>query len=132
MSEAAAGAAGPLIFLIAGEPSGDALGARLMAALRERTSGAVRFAGVGGETMEAAGLKSLVPIQDLAVMGVAEVLPRARRIFRRVNETVAAVRAAQPDAVVTIDSSGFTWRVAQRLRRAGERLLLIHYVAPMV
>jgi lipid-A-disaccharide synthase len=132
MSDAAASAAGPLIFLIAGEPSGDALGARLMAALGERTGGAVRFAGVGGEAMEAAGLESLVPIQDLAVMGVAEVLPRARRIFRRVDETVAAVRAAQPDAVVTIDSSGFTWRVAQRLRRQGERLLLVHYVAPMV
>jgi lipid-A-disaccharide synthase len=132
MSEAAGGAAGPLIFVIAGEPSGDVLGARLMAALRERTAGSVRFTGVGGEAMEAAGLKSLVPIQDLAVMGVAEVLPRARRIFRRVNETVAAVRAAKPDAVVTIDSSGFTWRVAQRLRRHGERVLLIHYVAPMV
>jgi lipid-A-disaccharide synthase len=132
MSEAAASAAGPLIFLIAGEPSGDALGARLMAALRERTLGVVRFAGVGGEAMEAAGLRSLVPIQDLAVMGVLEVLPRARRIFRRVNETVAGVRAAKPDAVVTIDSSGFTWRVAQRLRRHGERVLLIHYVAPMV
>jgi len=132
MSEAAASAAGPLVFLIAGEPSGDALGARLMAALTERTGGAARFAGVGGEAMEAEGLESLVPIQDLAVMGVAEVLPRARRIFRRVNETVAAIRAAQPDAVVTIDSSGFTWRVAQRLRRQGERLLLVHYVAPMV
>jgi len=132
MREAAASAAGPLIFLIAGEPSGDALGARLMAALRERTLGAVRFAGVGGEAMETAGLRSLVPIQDLAVMGVLEVLPRARRIFRRVNETVAGVRAAKPDAVVTIDSSGFTWRVAQRLRRHGERVLLIHYVAPMV
>lgn len=130
MSEAAA--AGPLVFVIAGEPSGDALGARLMAALRERTGGAIRFAGVGGEAMEAAGLQSLVPIQDLAVMGVAEVLPRARRIFRRVRETVAAVRAARPDAVVTIDSSGFTWRVAERLRGHGERLLLIHYVAPMV
>src|SRR5215472_8947730 len=103
-----------------------------MAALRERTGGAVCFAGVGGETMQAAGLESLVPIQDLAVMGIAEVLPRARRILRRVKETVAAVRAAQPDAVVTIDSSGFTWRVAQRLRRHGERVLLIHYVAPMV
>ena len=68
MREAAASAAGPLIFLIAGEPSGDALGARLMAALRERTLGAVRFAGVGGEAMEAAGLRSLVPIQDLATL----------------------------------------------------------------
>ncbi|MGE5200617.1 MAG: lipid-A-disaccharide synthase [Acidobacteriota bacterium] len=131
MSEGS-GPAGPLIFLIAGEPSGDALGARLMAALRERTHGAVRFAGVGGENMEAAGLESLVPIADLAVMGVAEVLPRARRIFRRVAETVAAIRKLKPDAVVTIDSSGFTWRVAQRLRRRGERLPLIHYVAPMV
>jgi lipid-A-disaccharide synthase len=108
------------------------LGARLMTALRERTHGAVRFAGVGGENMEAAGLESLVPIADLAVMGVAEVLPRARRIFRRVGETVAAIRRLKPDAVVTIDSSGFTWRVAQRLRRRGERLPLIHYVAPMV
>jgi len=131
MSEGS-GTPGPLIFLIAGEPSGDALGARLMAALRERTHGAVRFAGVGGENMEVAGLPSLVPISDLAVMGVAEVLPRARRIFRRVEETVAAVRRLQPDAVVTIDSSGFTWRVAQRLRRRGERVPLIHYVAPMV
>jgi len=131
MSEGS-GPSGPLIFLIAGEPSGDALGARLMGALRERTHGGVRFAGVGGEGMEAAGLPSLVPISDLAVMGVAEVLPRARRIFRRVEETVAAVRRLQPDAVVTIDSSGFTWRVAQRLRRRGERVPLIHYVAPMV
>ena len=121
-----------LIFVIAGEPSGDALGARLMAALRERTGGAVRFAGVGGELMTAAGLESLVPIQDLAVMGVAEVLPRARRIFRRVAQTVAAIAAMKPDAVVTIDSSGFTWRIAQRLRRRGDPVPLIHYVAPMV
>ena len=125
-------AAAPLIFLIAGEPSGDQLGARLMAALRERTNGAVRFAGVGGEAMAAAGLESLVPIEDLAVMGVAEVLPKARRIFRRVRETVAAVREMKPDAVVSIDSSGFTWRVAQRLRQRRDPVLLIHYVAPMV
>jgi len=131
MSEGS-GPAGPLIFLIAGEPSGDALAGRLMAALRERTHGAVRFAGVGGENMEAAGLASLVPISELAIMGVAEVLPRAHRIFRRVAETVAAIQRLQPDAVVTIDSSGFTWRVAQRLRRRGERVPLIHYVAPMV
>ena len=124
--------AAPLIFLIAGEPSGDQLGARLMAALNERTHGAVRFAGVGGEAMQAAGLESLVPIEDLAVMGVAEVLPKARRIFRRVRETVAAVRAMKPDAVVSIDSSGFTWRVAQRLRQRRDPVLLIHYVAPMV
>ena len=127
------GADAPLVFLIAGEPSGDALGGRLMAALKERCGGAIRFAGIGGERMEEQGLESLVPMHELAIMGVAEVLPRARDILRRVRETVAEIRRLRPLAVVTIDSSGFTWRVAQRLREAGERdLLLIHYVAPMV
>jgi lipid-A-disaccharide synthase len=122
----------PLIYIVAGEPSGDLLGGRLMAALRERTGGHVRFAGVGGEQMAAAGLTSLVPLHELAVMGVAEVLPRARQILRRVRETVADIRRLRPAAVVTIDSSGFTWRIAQRLRGQGETLPLIHYVAPMV
>jgi lipid-A-disaccharide synthase len=123
----------PLVYLIAGEPSGDALGGRLMAALKELTHGAVRFAGIGGERMAEEGLESLVPLDELAIMGVAEVLPRARAILRRVRETVAEIRRLKPGAVVTIDSSGFTWRVAQRLRSAGERdLPLIHYVAPMV
>ena len=123
---------GPLIYLIAGEPSGDFLGGRLMAALRERTGGAVRFAGIGGEEMAAQGLASRVPLDELAIMGVAEVLPRARRIFRRVAETIEDIIRARPDAVVTIDSSGFTWRIAHGLRRRGARLPLIHYVAPMV
>src|SRR6266566_5000556 len=125
------GKAAPFIFIVAGEPSGDALGGALIAALRERAGG-VRFAGVGGEAMAQQGLSSLVPLSDLAVAGIAEVLPRAPLILRRVRETVAAIRAMKPDAVVTIDSSGFSWRVAQRLRRRGERLPLIHYVAPMV
>ena len=125
--------AAPLFYIIAGEPSGDALGGKLMAALKERTNGQVRFAGIGGEAMAEQGLQSLVPLHELAIMGVAEVLPRARQILRRVKETVAEIRRLSPAAVVTIDSSGFTWRVAQRLRQAGEReLLLIHYVAPMV
>ena len=122
----------PLIYLIAAEPSGALLGGRLMAALQERTGGAVHLAGIGREAMAPEALESLVPLAELAVMGVAEVLPRARRIFRRVRETAADITARRPDAVVTIDSSGFTWRVAQRLRRAGARVPLIHYVAPMV
>jgi lipid-A-disaccharide synthase len=120
------------IFIITGEPSGDALGGALIAALRQRTGGKLKVAGIGGERMREQGLDSLVPLGDLAIMGVAEVLPRAPMIFRRVRETVAAVRAMRPDAVVTIDSSGFSWRVAHALRRRGERLPLIHYVAPMV
>jgi lipid-A-disaccharide synthase len=123
---------GPLIYIIAGEPSGDLLGGRLMAALKERTGGAVRFAGIGGEAMAGEGLESRVPLDELAIMGVAEVLPRARAILRRVRQTVADIMRQMPDAVVTIDSSGFTWRVAHGLRRRGARVPLIHYVAPMV
>jgi lipid-A-disaccharide synthase len=128
----AAGEPAPFLFIIAGEPSGDALGAALIAALRERTGGGLRIAGIGGEEMAAQGLESLVPLADLAVAGVAEVLPRAPLILRRVRQTVAAIRALRPDAVITIDSSGFSWRIAQRLRRQGESMPLIHYVAPMV
>jgi len=122
----------PFIFIITGEPSGDALGGALIAALRRRVGAGLRIAGIGGERMREAGIDSLAPLSDLAIAGVAEVVPRAPVIFRHVRNAVAAIRAARPDAVVTIDSSGFSWRIAQRLRRAGERLPLIHYVAPMV
>jgi lipid-A-disaccharide synthase len=82
--------------------------------------------------MRAEGIESLAPLSDLAIAGVTEVVPRAPVIFRHVRNAVAAIRAERPDAVVTIDSSGFSWRIAQRLRRHGETLPLIHYVAPMV
>jgi lipid-A-disaccharide synthase len=120
------------IIIVTGEPSGDALGGVLIAALRQRTGGRLRIAGVGGERMQDQGLQSLFPLADVAVMGVAEVLPRAPLIFRRVRETVTAICTMRPDAVVTIDSSGFTWRIAHGLRRRGETVPLIHYVAPMV
>src|SRR5260221_3315850 len=128
----AAAPAAPFIFIVAGEPSGDALGGSLIAALRERVGDGLRVAGIGGERMAEQGVTSFVPLSELAVAGIAEVLPRAPLILRRVRETVAAIRANRPDAVVTIDSSGFSWRIAQRLRRHGERMPLIHYVAPMV
>jgi lipid-A-disaccharide synthase len=123
---------GPLIYIIAGEPSGDFLGGRLMASLKERTGGAARFAGIGGEDMGAEGLASRISLSELSVMGVAEILPRARAILGHVRATVAHIQGLKPDAVVTIDSSGFTWRIAHGLRRRGETLPLIHYVAPMV
>ena len=123
-------AAGPLIFLIAGEPSGDAIGARLMAALRRRTGGAVRFAGIGGERMAGEGLDSLFPMSDLSLFGAAEVVPKARMIFRRIRETVAAIGASGPVAVVSIDVPGFAFRVQQRLVPGTS--LRIHIVAPTV
>jgi lipid-A-disaccharide synthase len=123
---------GPLVYLIAGEPSGDLLGGRLMAALRACSGGAVRFAGIGGETMRAEGLDSLFPMAELSVMGLVEVLPRLPLILRRLGETVADISCRQPDAVLTIDSWGFTGQVHKRLKKSGSTIPRIHYVAPMV
>jgi len=123
-------AADPLIFLIAGEPSGDQLGARLMAELKAETGGRVRFTGVGGDRMRAEGLDSLYPMSELSVMGLAEIVPHLTRILRRMRQTVAAVRAARPAAVVTIDSPSFTLRVMRKLADIG--CPRIHYVAPQV
>ena len=120
----------PLIFLIAGEPSSDALGAHLMAALRQATGGRVRFAGVGGDLMQDNGLHSLFPIKELSVLGVFEVLPRIVQLLRRMRETAAAVRDLAPTAVVSIDAPGFCFGVWRRLRGSG--IPLIHYVAPTV
>lgn len=120
----------PLIYLVAGEPSGDRLGARLMTALRAETDGRVRFRGVGGEVMAEAGLASRFPIAELAVMGIAEVLPRLPRLLRRIRETAADIEQTHPAALVTIDAPDFSLRVAGRLR--GRGIPLIHYVAPSV
>jgi lipid-A-disaccharide synthase len=122
--------AGPLVFLSAGEPSGDLLGARLMQALKDKTGNRIIFAGVGGPAMEAQGLQSLFPMSDLTVMGVIEVLPRLARILRRISQTVTAAKGLAPAVMVTIDSPDFNFRVAKRLR--GEGIPLVHYVAPSV
>ncbi|WP_029008137.1 lipid-A-disaccharide synthase [Azospirillum halopraeferens] len=122
----------PLVFLIAGEPSGDALGARLMAALKRLTGGNVRFAGIGGERMAAEGLDSLVPQAELALFGVVELLPQLPNLIRRLNQTTAEVLRLRPDVLVSIDSPGFTVRVAKRVRAAAPDIALIHYVAPTV
>src|SRR5215469_15192962 len=121
---------GDQIFLIAGEPSGDALGARLIAALRRATDGRLRFAGVGGERMQAEGFSSLFPLTDIAVMGLTEVVPRLPLLMRRIRQTSTAVWDTAPSAVVTIDAPSFGLRVADRVRRSG--IPLIHYVAPQL
>ena len=120
----------PLIFLVAGEPSGDLLGARLMASLKKKTKDRISFAGIGGVRMEEQGIKSLFPMTELSVMGAAEVLPRIPRILTRIVETAAAAERLRPAAVVTIDSPDFNFRVAKRLK--GKGIPLIHYVAPSV
>lgn len=121
-----------LIYVIAGEPSGDLLGGRLMAGLKARTGGEVHFAGIGGEAMRAEGLQSLFPMAELTVMGLTEVLPRIPRILRRAKETLADIEARKPDAIVTIDSWGFTGRIQKACKQRFPDLPRIHYVAPMV
>jgi lipid-A-disaccharide synthase len=118
-----------LVYLIAGEASGDAIGARLMAALRARRPD-VGFAGVGGEAMVAQGLASLFPLRDLALMGLLEVVPQLWRLRTRFRETVADIAARRPDVVVTIDSPGFTLRVLRAVQPLGVKR--VHYVAPQV
>ncbi len=118
-----------LVYLVAGESSGDVLGARLMARLRERRPD-VAFAGVGGERMAEAGMPSLFPMHELALMGLLEVLPNLRRLARRLRETAADVAARRPAVVVTIDSPGFTMRLAARVKPLG--VPVVHYVAPQV
>ncbi|BAE51288.1 lipid-A-disaccharide synthase [Paramagnetospirillum magneticum] len=121
-----------LIYLIAGEPSGDLLGGRLMAALKERLGEGVSFAGIGGESMRAEGLTSLFPMTELSVMGLVEVLPRIPKILRRVKQTISDIETKRPDALVTIDSWGFNGRIQAGLKARGVPVPRIHYVAPMV
>lgn len=122
----------PLIYIIAGEPSGDLLGGRLMAAMKARTGGAVRFAGIGGEAMREEGLDSLFPMRELSIMGLVEVLPRIPHILGRVRQTLDDIAAKRPTAIVTIDSWGFSGRIQKGCRRLLPDMPRIHYVAPMV
>lgn len=123
---------GPRLFLIAGEPSGDLLGAALIAGLRELVGPGLRLEGVGGPAMAAEGLESRFPMEELSVMGLTEILPRLPNLLRRIRETAPAVVAARPDALVTIDSPDFCLRVARAARAALPDLRIIHYVAPSV
>lgn len=120
----------PLIWLIAGEPSGDLIGARLISALRQRTGGNVRISGIGGEAMAEEGVDSLFPISDIAVMGLVEIIPRIPTIKRRMRETISCIEAERPDIVVSIDAPGFCYDIWKGLR--GSDIPLVHYVAPTV
>ena len=125
----------PLIFIIAGEVSGDALGARIM----RQMSMTADFVGVGGAAMCDAGLKSIFSMADLSVMGVFEVLAHVRTLKKRIRQTVCAIIDARPDIVLTIDSPGFAHSVIKELRasHAGRELIarglrFHHVVAPQV
>ena len=118
------------LFLIAGEPSGDRLGAALMAGIRSLAP--VEFAGVGGPLMQAEGMESLFPMEELSVMGIAEVLPKYFPLKRRIRQAAEAVLASGAEALITIDSPDFCLRVAALVKAARPDLRTIHYVAPSV
>jgi lipid-A-disaccharide synthase len=118
--------------LICGEPSGDQLGAQLMAGIRELAGDDVNITGVGGEAMARQGLKSLFPLDTMAVMGLREVVPAIPAILRRVKEATRFALETRPDAVVLIDSPDFTHRIARALKKADPSIKTVNYVAPQV
>ncbi len=118
------------VFLIAGEPSGDKLGAALMRGLKE-LSPRIDFDGIGGPMMQAEGLESRFPMQELSVMGIAEILPKYRALKRRIAQTAQTVIEMQPDVLITIDSPDFSFRVAKAVKSASQ-VRTVHYVAPTV
>lgn len=124
------------IYLIAGEASGDFIGAQLMKALKAENKN-IRFSGVGGALMIAEGLESLFPMSDLSVMGVFEVLPRLKLLMSRIKQTTENIQQTKPDVVVTIDAPDFCFRVIKAVRKSAmkrgvPRPQFVHYVAPTV
>ncbi|MDA5094874.1 lipid-A-disaccharide synthase [Aliiroseovarius sp. KMU-50] len=126
------------VFLIAGEPSGDRLGAALMSGLKSLNPD-IEFQGIGGDGMQGEGLTSLFPMTELSIMGIAEVAPKYFHLKRRIRETAEAVLRLRPDVLITIDSPDFCLRVAKIVKDEeiegvtyGRDIPIVHYVAPSV
>lgn len=122
----------PHVFLVAGEESGDRLGAALISAIRDRTQGKAHFSCVGGPHMAAEGAPSLFPLGDLAIVGFSSIPGKLSKILQRIREAADAVIAANPDVLVIIDSPEFTHRVARRVRQRASDIPIVDYVCPSV
>lgn len=120
------------VFVIAGEPSGDQLGAHLMDALTTATGGAATFRGVGGPAMGERGLASRFPMTDIALFGITSIIRHVPTILRRVKETVAALAENPPDVLVLIDCPGFNRRVGRAIRKVKPDIPIVFYVSPTV
>lgn len=117
------------IAIVAGEESGDLLGADLVAALRKMAQRDVELVGVGGHNLEKLGLKSLFNADEIALMGISAVVRELPRLIRRIGQTARSIVAAKPDCLVTIDSPDFTLRVAKKVRAADPAIPIVHYVS---
>jgi lipid-A-disaccharide synthase len=122
----------PHVFLVAGEESGDRLGAALIAALKRATQGRARFSGIGGAHMAEQAVASLFPLGDVAIMGFTSIPASLPKILRRIGEAADAVIAARPDVLVIIDSPEFTHRVARKVRARAPAIPIVDYVCPSV
>lgn len=120
------------IGIIAGEVSGDLLGADLVAALKKAHPGPIELIGVGGDGLIGEGLVSLFDFSELSIMGITQVLSKLPSLIRRINQTAAALIAARPDVLMIIDSPDFTHRVAKKVRAALPQLPIVNYVCPSV
>lgn len=119
------------IFIIAGEPSGDYLGSRLLHDLKVLTNNKVEILGIGGRLM-AEHMKVFFDMSEITVIGIAEVIPKLMHIKKLIDKTVEKILEYEPDALITIDSSGFTHRVAKKVKKENENIPIAHYVAPPV
>lgn len=121
------------IFLLAGEVSGDVLGGKLMASLKKQSAGNLSMAGIGGANMAAQGLDVLLPMEELNVMGISEVLFQLPRLIKLLNGIAEEIETRKPDILITIDFPDFNFRLAQRLKKRGIfKGKIVHYVAPTV
>lgn len=120
------------IYMVAGEASGDNLGAALIDNLRRLYPGSYNFMGIAGPQMQKRGLKSLFPMEELSVMGVFAVLKQARHFLKRIAQTADHIQQIHPDMVITIDSPAFCKRLAKKLGTENPDITLVHWVAPSV
>lgn len=118
--------------VVAGEVSGDLLGGDLVASLKRRYDGPVELVGVGGEALEAQGLRSLFDYSELSIMGFIQVIKRLPKLLARIRQTADAIISTKPDVLLIIDSPDFTHRVAKRVRKALPGLPIVNYVCPSV
>jgi len=120
------------IAIVAGEESGDLLGADIVKALRAASGRDVQLSGVGGRHLQDEGLQSLFNSSDIALMGIAAVVRDLPRLIRRIGQTAEAIVAAKPDCLITIDSPDFSLRVAKKVRAADPTIPIVHYICPSV
>ncbi len=120
------------VFIVAGEESGDQLGAHLMDALKVQHEGPVAFRGVGGPRMERRDFVSRFPMTEIALFGITSIIVHIPNILRRVRETVAEIVARPPDVLVLVDCPGFNRRVARAVRKARPEIPIVFYVSPTV